>query len=448
MGTSDVNCVNLHLYNLIKLQDSIKDENDIEKNLKIVAVGLPGEHVEYTDPTDPSKHIFKTDVYKIWMDHYNKIFKLEGKNKFDPSQYEQYEKDVIKRASDGEIDLIISATKLSTGYDNPRENTIFIDRFFSLQGLLQAVARATRLFNSKEYANAVCYLPLKTTFDAAITLYNKNSDLSDHITWEAYDSAVNTFIHYVSETKKIAATPQYARDNIKEIENRKEFAKVFCSLYKQFKIIQSYIEYEFDEIKFGITEEEIADFKTVVSEWREEANETDPSGFFDTAEFDIINDLSFIEINATYIRKLIESIISIEAKSSKEKRAEEIRMQIKTSKNPFVIAQKDILLRGIDEALTCTTVEEYEKKLLKVIELMKNNDIKNFAEENKVSYNKMQELIDDLLINNNKNRISNFVEESLAERNSEPGIYKIKIKLKADIDKFLKMYRNKYIMCY
>lgn len=305
----------------------------------------------------------------------------------------------------------------------------------------------------KSYPNSIKIKETEKTLER-INEIKLDSDLSYkkpykiRIKEEAYDSAVNTFIHYVSETKKIAATPQYARDNIKEIENRKEFAKVFCSLYKQFKIIQSYIEYEFDEIKFGITEEEIADFKTVVSEWREEANETDPSGFFDTAEFDIINDLSFIEINATYIRKLIESIISIEAKSSKEKRAEEIRMQIKTSKNPFVIAQKDILLRGIDEALTCTTVEEYEKKLLKVIELMKNNDIKNFAEENKVSYNKMQELIDDLLINNNKNRISNFVEESLAERNSEQGIYKIKIKLKADIAKFLKMYRNKYIMCY
>lgn len=438
---SDVNCVNLHLHWINEMQKKMGT------NYRIAAVGIAGDNVEYTDPTDETKTIFKTDIYKAWVDHYNDMFGLTGKDAFDPSQYEKYEKDVVRRAENGEIDLIISATKLTTGYDNPLENTVFIDRFFSLQALLQAIARATRLFNQKEFANAVCYVPLKTTFDAALKLYNGSSDLSDHIAWEKYEVAVSVFKGRVSEVRALAPTWEYARDNIKDDEDKRDFIECFCKMYKQYRILQAYIEYEFDEKEFGITEEEISRYKGVIAGWRENASSDGTSGTFDGLDFEVIDDACFVEVDADYIRKLIPSIISIPGIAARKKRAEEIINLIKSSSNPYIVAQSAVLIRSVEEAVKCATIEEYEERIEKIVEEMKDNDIKEFADKNLIDATALIELVEKSIKYNNKNDISTFVNEQLKSRNSEPGIFKVKKELKDGLGKFLEIFRNKYTGC-
>jgi type I restriction enzyme R subunit len=64
-----------------------------------------------------------------------------------------YFEDVVERATRGgsgrnpkNIDLVIVADQLLTGYDSKRLNTLYVDRSLELQSLIQAYSRTNRVF--------------------------------------------------------------------------------------------------------------------------------------------------------------------------------------------------------------------------------------------------------------------------------------------------------------
>ncbi len=440
---SDVNCVNLYANMFDKIQ------KELGTNYKIVPIGAVGKTTNYMDPNDHNKVITKPEIEKYWIERFNEMFKLEGKYALKPTEYDKYENKVIKYAEQGEVDIIISATKLTTGYDNPLENTIFMDRMFNLQALLQAVARASRVLTGKLFANIVCYIPLKNTFDRALYLYNRNSDLSDHVIWRPYAEmelefieSVKKFLNIVESSKHLASIESSLTE-----DEKKDIIKKFFKVFEIYKIMQSYIEYNFDEIKFGITEEEIKRFKTIINSWKKETS-PDVSDGLEGLDFTIIDDNFYIEIDVSYIRKLIASLFTFEEKEEREKRAKEIIEQINASKNPIVIAQKPILLRSIEEALKCTNLEEYEEKIIEIIESMKESDILDFITKNDLDIDDFKELIEESLKYGNERAISKFVDKALISKSSMTGLYKIKIKLKNNIKAFLEEYARRYNSCY
>ena len=66
---------------------------------------------------------------------------------------EAYYDDVVERATRGgsgrnpkNIDLVIVADQLLTGYDSKFINTLYVDRSLALQGLIQAYSRTNRIY--------------------------------------------------------------------------------------------------------------------------------------------------------------------------------------------------------------------------------------------------------------------------------------------------------------
>lgn len=54
------------------------------------------------------------------------------------------------------IDLVIVADQLLTGYDSKRLNTLYVDRSLELQDLIQAYSRTNRVFGKdKEFGTIV-----------------------------------------------------------------------------------------------------------------------------------------------------------------------------------------------------------------------------------------------------------------------------------------------------
>jgi type I restriction enzyme R subunit len=74
-----------------------------------------------------------------------------------------YFEDVVERATRGgsgrnpkNIDLVIVADQLLTGYDSKRLNTLYVDRPLMLQGLIQAYSRTNRVFGAtKEFGTII-----------------------------------------------------------------------------------------------------------------------------------------------------------------------------------------------------------------------------------------------------------------------------------------------------
>lgn len=85
---------------------------------------------------------------------------------------EAYEKQVLGDfGTDGEPDLLIVVDKLLTGFDEPRNTVLYIDKPLKGHNLIQAVARVNRLHDAKRYGVLVDYRGILKELDTAIRAY-------------------------------------------------------------------------------------------------------------------------------------------------------------------------------------------------------------------------------------------------------------------------------------
>jgi len=105
-----------------------------------------------------------SEVQKWWKQN------ITNKN-IDP---EQFEKDVIADfGSEGGPDLLIVVDKLLTGFDEPRNAVLYIDKPLEGHNLIQAVARVNRLHDAKRYGVLVDYRGILEKLDTAIRAYQE-----------------------------------------------------------------------------------------------------------------------------------------------------------------------------------------------------------------------------------------------------------------------------------
>lgn len=81
---------------------------------------------------------------------------------------EIYEKQMVSDfGSDGAPDLLIVVDKLLTGFDEPRNTVLYIDKPLKGHNLIQAVARVNRLHDAKRYGVLVDYRGILKELDTA-----------------------------------------------------------------------------------------------------------------------------------------------------------------------------------------------------------------------------------------------------------------------------------------
>jgi type I restriction enzyme R subunit len=102
------------------------------------------------------------------------------------SDAEGYEKRVLQDfGTDGDPDLLIVVDKLLTGFDEPRNTVLYIDKPLESHNLIQAIARVNRLHDAKRYGVLVDYRGILKQLDTAIRAYQ---DLASN-TQSGYDIA-------------------------------------------------------------------------------------------------------------------------------------------------------------------------------------------------------------------------------------------------------------------
>jgi type I restriction enzyme R subunit len=85
---------------------------------------------------------------------------------------ETYEESIKNQFLDGDVDILIVCGKLLTGFDAPLTQVIYIDKELKEHGLLQAIARANRLYDGKDYGLIVDYRGLISKLDEAMEIYS------------------------------------------------------------------------------------------------------------------------------------------------------------------------------------------------------------------------------------------------------------------------------------
>ncbi len=85
---------------------------------------------------------------------------------------EAYEKRVIEDfGMDGPPDILIVVDKLLTGFDEPRNAVLYIDKYIREHNLLQAIARVNRLHEQKPYGLLIDYRGILKELDTSLTAY-------------------------------------------------------------------------------------------------------------------------------------------------------------------------------------------------------------------------------------------------------------------------------------
>ncbi len=189
-------------------------------------------------------------------------FSVGDKNRGETSYFE----DVVERAARGgsgrnpkNIDLVIVADQLLTGYDSKRLNTLYVDRSLELQGLIQAYSRTNRVFNrTKEFGTIVNFqYPKKTeeTVKEALKLYGSGGENTSVIMPE-YPVAVKNFAAAVPNMTAVLYDPANWEDYIQDREARESFFAAFKDSCQQLNLVQQYYEFSWDDDSFGLSEHE------------------------------------------------------------------------------------------------------------------------------------------------------------------------------------------------
>jgi type I restriction enzyme R subunit len=130
-----------------------------------------------------------------------------------------YEKQVVGDfALDGDPDLLIVVDKLLTGFDEPRNTVLYIDKPLKGHNLIQAVARVNRLHDAKRYGVLVDYRGILKELDTAIRAYQ---DLEGR-TQSGFDIADidGLYRQFSTEYKQLPALHDSLWSFFKGVENR------------------------------------------------------------------------------------------------------------------------------------------------------------------------------------------------------------------------------------
>jgi len=131
---------------------------------------------------------------------------------------ERYVKDLLASVSREEgVEVIIVVDKLLTGFDEPRNTVLYIDKSLKEHNILQAIARVNRVFPGKEFGYIVDYRGVLGQLNEAMNTYDALSD---------FDPDDVDLTGAVIDTKEeVAKLPQRHSDLwavFKEVANKKD----------------------------------------------------------------------------------------------------------------------------------------------------------------------------------------------------------------------------------
>ena len=119
---------------------------------------------------------------------------------------------------DDGVEILIVVDKLLTGFDEPRNTVLYVDRGLKEHAILQAIARVNRLFNDdKERGLVIDYRGVLGDLDKAVKTYDKLAQ------FDPEDVEMVGVIADVDD--ELAKLPQYHGDLwavFKEVENRRD----------------------------------------------------------------------------------------------------------------------------------------------------------------------------------------------------------------------------------
>jgi len=287
------------------------------------------EFLKVAEPKSKYQLSHTRDKLEGYIGDYNTMYNTSFTTK-DQQQFENYFKDISKRLKEREkasfnedkdrLDIVIVVNMMLTGFDAKKVNTLYVDKNLKQHGLIQAFSRTNRILGEqKSQGNILCFRNLKKATDEAITLFS-NKDAIEVVTMPDYEAIAEKFDEALKNLREIAPTYQSVND-LETEEDEAAFVQAFRKLLRNMNVLQSYTDFDWDELP--IDAQEFEDYKGKYLDLYEKVKR-------DTAKekTSILDDIDFElelihrdRINVAYILKLLAKLkdaTSTEAKAQKK----------------------------------------------------------------------------------------------------------------------------------
>ena len=250
---------------------------------------------------DLDKHS-KHELEKI-IEDYNKTYQKDYSTKTFKEYSLSVQSDLIN--NEGKINLIIVVKMLTTGFNCPSLNTIYLDRTLKTHELIQTISRVNRVYDSrKAKANIVSFRTYKHEVDRAIRLYN-NKELAGFIDKGTLDEMLTKINSLIDEMKLKWPTADDAQ-NSQGDERKLEFIGYIKQINKLLNIASSFIEYNPSLI--NITEDELSTYRSVQKIFAKRiAQGLEKESILGDIDFEI-EIISVDDIDVDHILNLLEGI--------------------------------------------------------------------------------------------------------------------------------------------
>ena len=324
------------------------------------------------------------------INDYNKTYSTN----FSTDRFYDYYRDLQKRIKSKEVDLTLVVNMFLTGFDSPRLNTLYVDKNLRYHGLIQAYSRTNRLLDSdKPHGNIVSFRNLKLATDKALALFG-DENAKEIVFKKPFDEQKNDFENKLKELREKVPTVASV-DNLQGEEEKAIFVKSFRDLLRIKSSLETFAEFSFNEL--GISEQEFYDYQSKYLDIHEERkdNESGVESILDQIDFEIeltVHDI----INFDYIIQLIAGLKNISSKAVREKKTEEILRLF--DRDVKLRKKKELIKKFIEENLPkISKSDNVEKEFNKFWSSERSDALKKIAQTEKISHEKIEQLIGDYL---------------------------------------------------
>ena len=361
---------------LIKYYDTFKK---LDHDLKIAAVFTFQDNEDLSGKDEHSRESLERII-----EDYNKMFPSKDNTKFSTDTFQAYFKDLSRKIKNAEVDIVLVVNMFLTGFDSKPLNTLYVDRNLNYHGLVQAFSRTNRILDdTKPYGNIVCYRNLKKNTDEAICLFSQTEN-TDVVLMESYEHYLGLFKERLDDLYKLAPNIDMI-DSIQNEEGKKNFVIAFRELSMHLIKLKTFVDFEFDKEKIGMSHQEYEDYKSKYFRIYDELKKSAPEKESILLYIDFAIELMAVDkINVDYIMNLIRDIDF----SDDEKRKtdiEKIKRLLDSADNENLRLKADLIRAFLDEVVPKANKDSSmddlfnefieEKRVYEITEFAENIDI-------------------------------------------------------------------------
>lgn len=238
-------------YDLIQAVKRGEKPVEIDKDILMKYPDFPKVAVTYSvTENKESSEDQKANLLRA-IDDYNKMFDT----KFGPDEIDAYNADVTQRLARGEsiyhqrkqqLDMVIVAERLLTGFNAPCLSTIFIDRPpMTSHKIIQAFSRTNRIFDKNKSCGYVVTFQspdsFKVKIDEAIQLFSNGG--AGEVIAPSFEEVDQSLREAINQLRVIAPIPADCADFGTDDIKKKMFCLAFQHLDSMLFKIRTYIEW-------------------------------------------------------------------------------------------------------------------------------------------------------------------------------------------------------------